>query len=82
MTPAVELSPNWLVFGSPAAPVPPVVLRAGPLRLLYEPASGFVRRICLGQTEVLRGIYGAVRDRNWGTTPGLLRETAREAEED
>jgi D-apionolactonase len=57
--------------------VPPVPLCAGPLRLLYEPATGFLRRVCLGEREVLRGIYAAVRDRNWGTIPGVVREMPR-----
>lgn len=53
---------------------PPAALRlhAGPLTMLFEPESGFVRRINLGKREVLRGIYVAVRDRNWGTVPPRL----------
>ncbi len=79
MTPSSSPSGNWLVFGSETEPIPPVPVRAGPLEILYEPASGFIRRVCLGQHEVLRGIYAAVRDCNWGTVPGTLRETRREA---
>lgn len=71
-------SRNWLLFGSATEPAPQIRLRAGPLQLLYEPTSGFVRRVRLGEQEVLRGIYAAVRDRNWGTVPGRLRETRRE----
>jgi len=37
--------------------------------MLFDPATAFLRRICRGDTEVLRGIYAAVRDRNWGTVP-------------
>jgi hypothetical protein len=44
-------------------------LHAGPLELLLEPSSGFVRYVRLGSTEVLRGIYAAVRDQNWDTIP-------------
>jgi hypothetical protein len=66
---------NFLLYGQAEPPPPPVPLRAGPLHLLYEPASGFVRRITLGRREVLRGIYAAVRDCNWDTIPGILRET-------
>lgn len=51
------------------APRAPMRLQAGPLAMLFEPESAFVRRICLGELEVLRGIYLAVRDRNWGTVP-------------
>lgn len=79
-----EKSPsrNWLVFGSETAPVSPMPLRAGPLQLLFEPTTGFIRRVCLGEREVLRGIYVAVRDRNWGTVPGTLREMLREVAAD
>jgi hypothetical protein len=70
---------NFLLHGQHDPPRAPVALRAGPLSLLYEPGSGFLRRIMLGQREVLRGIYAAVRDRNWGTVPGQVREIRREA---
>src|SRR5687768_9171053 len=43
------------------------VLRAGPLEMVFEPFSANLRYLRLGGREVLRGIYGAVRDRNWGT---------------
>lgn len=40
-------------------------LSAGPLTALLE--GSLLRRICWDGREVLRGIYGAVRDENWGT---------------
>ena len=40
-------------------------LRAGKLDLIYE--KGTIRRIRLGDTEIIRMIYAAVRDRNWDT---------------
>ncbi|WP_051210986.1 hypothetical protein [Runella zeae] len=40
-------------------------LQAGPFRLLYQ--NGFVRQITHEGTEVLRMIYFALRDHNWGT---------------
>jgi len=46
-----------------------IALRAGPLSMLFEPESGFLRHVRLGGREVLRGIYGAVRDQNWCTVP-------------
>lgn len=70
------------LYGRPAAPPAPETFRAGPLRLLYEPASGFVRRIRLGDAEVLRGIYAAVRDHDWNTVPGTLVESRRDIGED
>ena len=47
-----------------------VELRAGPLQLIYE--QGDLRSVRLGAVEILRRVYAAVRDRNWGTVPGQL----------
>ena len=44
-------------------------LRAGPLTMSFDPATAFLRRIAWGEVELIRGVYGAVRDRNWGTVP-------------
>ena len=74
------LTETFLTYGQPEPPAALLPLRAGPLSMLYDPASGFLRRIKLGEREVLRGIYAAVRDRNWGTTPGAIRESLREVE--
>ena len=71
------LTETFLRYGQPDPPVELIPLRAGPLTLLYDSASGMVRRIKLGEREVLRGIYAAVRDRNWGTVPVTIRETIR-----
>lgn len=51
-----------------------VPLRAGPLRLWFEPDEAFVRYVYAGEVEVLRGVYAAVRDANWGTVPLHLDE--------
>lgn len=45
-------------------------LRAGDLSMVYE--SGFLRYIKLGDYEVLRMIYFALRDHNWDTMPGEI----------
>jgi hypothetical protein len=44
----------------------------GPFTLLYE--NGFVRYLRLGDTEVLRMLYFALRDENWGTFEPLLSD--------
>ncbi len=68
----MNLSRNMLVWGRETLPESAVQLRAGGLTALFEPATGWLRSIRLGQVEVLRAIYGAVRDRNWGTvTPQI-----------
>jgi hypothetical protein len=46
---------------------------AGVLSLEYE--SGTLRSIRLGEQKILRGIYVTIRDQNWGTIPGVLRDT-------
>ncbi len=52
----------------------PVPLRAGPLTVLFEPQSTQLRHIRLGEHEVLRGIYGAVRDQDWATIPSDISD--------
>jgi hypothetical protein len=59
------LTLNQLRYGK-SDPLPQSIpLRAGPLSLLYE--DGDLRSIKLGNHELIRRIYAAVRDRNWGT---------------
>ncbi len=55
-------------------------LRAGPLRMRLE--DGGLRYIKLGQREILRRVYAAVRDRNWGTVPAKVSLLICEIEED
>lgn len=45
-------------------------LRAGPVSLTY--ASGSLRYLRCGGVEVLRQIYFAIRDPQWGTIPGRI----------
>jgi hypothetical protein len=50
----------------------PLDLRAGPLTLSFEPQTAFLRHIRLGDHEVVRAIYAAIRDHNWATiTPQI-----------
>ncbi|MBK9123493.1 MAG: hypothetical protein IPM16_10310 [Chloroflexi bacterium] len=65
------------IFDGSGKPAPDrLLLRAGQLTLQYE--AGMVRYVRLGTIEVLRAIYAAVRDRNWGTVPGELRDVQLE----
>jgi hypothetical protein len=52
-------------------------LRAGPLTLDYE--NGDLRYIRLGDREIIRRWYVAVRDSNWGTVPAWLSGETIEA---
>jgi D-apionolactonase len=78
--PSAMLSETFLTYGQAEPPAALIPLRAGPLTMLYDTTSGFVRQIKLGEREILRGIYAAVRDRNWGTVPVTIREIARQVE--
>ncbi len=49
-----------------------IILRAGSLTMRYE--AGTLRNIRLGEHEIVRGIYAAVRDQNWGTVPVKLHD--------
>lgn len=52
-----------------------IPLRAGPLTLTYD--AGDLRYVRMGEHEVVRRIYAAVRDRNWTTVPGVIRDEER-----
>ena len=61
-----------------AAPELAVALRAGPLRLVFD--RGQLRWIRLGEREVLRGIYFALRAEAWATIPYEIRNLEIQAE--
>ncbi len=63
-----------LQHGVPIAPPEVRRLHAGPLEVILD--GGDLRYIRLGGREVVRRIYGSVRDRNWGTVPGVLSNLA------
>jgi hypothetical protein len=64
---------NVLYYGKEASLPERKELRAGPLPLIYE--EGDLRSIRLGDREVLRRVYVAIRDRNWDTVPPVLSNT-------
>ncbi|MBW3623011.1 MAG: hypothetical protein KY468_06320 [Armatimonadetes bacterium] len=73
--------PEPVIFYGTDNPLPEQKsLRAGQLTLLYE--NGDLRYIRLGEREVIRRIYVAVRDRNWGTVPPRLSNVRLEEGED
>jgi hypothetical protein len=59
------LSGNRIRYGIDTPLPAQVPLRAGPLELLYE--VGSLRYIKSGETELVRMIYVALRDKRWGT---------------
>ncbi|QHW00206.1 hypothetical protein [Spirosoma endbachense] len=56
----------------------PHFLQAGPMQVRYE--NGFLRYMTIGDSEILRMIYVAIRDRNWQTTTlVILNETIEQS---
>ena len=66
--------PRSVLYYGTEEPLPEVIeLRAGPVSMTFETKNAFLRYIRLGDREILRGVYVAVRDRNWGTvTPRIF----------
>jgi hypothetical protein len=76
-TPPDRFSVNVRLRGVERAAPERLALCAGPLRMWYE--AGDLRWIRLGEHEVVRRIYAAVRDRNWDTIVGELQDVVIEA---
>lgn len=54
-----------LYYGNAEILPQPLFLHSGPLKMIYE--NGSIRQIKYDNVEVIRMIYSAVRDQNWGT---------------
>ena len=75
-------STTQLQYGQ-SAPLPqPLQLRAGPLTAIFEPHTGFLRYVRLGDHEIIRAIYGAIRDQNWATIPPVFSNVLPEVSKD
>jgi hypothetical protein len=61
-----------ILTGTTAAPPPVRALRAGPVGVLFT--GGDLRQVRLGETELVRRIYVAVRDLDWNTLPGRIED--------
>lgn len=77
----IDLSREHIYYGGAEhRPPEPVSLQAGPLRCQYE--AGYLRYISLGGHEIVRMIYPAVRDHNWGTVqPEITEEKLEQSEQ-
>jgi len=65
--------PKTVIYYGSREEIPePVGLVAGPLTMQFEPLTGLVRYIRIGDHEIVRAIYAAVRDQNWATIPPRL----------
>jgi D-apionolactonase len=49
-----------------------IPLRAGPLHMEFDVELAFLRYVRWGERELIRGVFAAVRDRNWDTIPGRV----------
>ena len=78
--PKASLSQSVLYYGREEPLAEPISLRAGPLSMIFETSNAFLRYIRLGDKEVLRGIYVAVRDSNWGTVTPKITNLKAETE--
>ncbi len=61
-----------IYFAATGPHAPARILRAGSLTCLY--LAGALRHISSGETEILRMIYPALRDPDWGTVPGTISD--------
>jgi D-apionolactonase len=74
----VKTGPGLGSRGLRAGPGRPIELRAGPLSFAFS--AGDLRGIALNGREIIRRVYVAVRDLEWGTAPNAisgLRATSR-----
>ncbi|MBI4664538.1 MAG: hypothetical protein HY735_37575 [Verrucomicrobia bacterium] len=76
------MPPQILRYGSPEPSAKPLQLSAGPLTMRFEPAHAFLRYLRVGDHEVVRAIYAAVRDQNWGTILPQVTNLKLDSEKD
>jgi hypothetical protein len=76
-TPDLDAARSRLVHGGDGPLPERVQVRAGPLAMVLE--AGDVRHVHLAGREVVRRIYGAVRDHAWHTVPARLSGVSIEA---
>jgi D-apionolactonase len=75
-----KLTTYELWYGRDEPPPPQTCLRAGPLTAIWE--GGDLRSIRLGDSELLRRVYVAVRDENWDTIAAYLTNVSAEVRPD
>lgn len=77
----MECSVNVFYFGKKESLPEKHVLTAGDLKIIYE--NGCLRYISTSGTELIRNIYSAVRDRNWGTLiPKISAEQIKKGDDE
>lgn len=71
---------NVLLYGKEAEQPAPIPLRAGPVDMIF--VDGDLRYLRYNGLELLRRVYAAVRDRNWGTIPATVSKLKLDAGDD
>jgi D-apionolactonase len=74
------LNKNLFYYGREGSLPSARALKAGPFSLVFE--EGGLRYLRVAHCEVVRGIYAAVRDRNWGTVTPRFSDLQIHAESD
>lgn len=75
-----ERSIFQLWYGRDEPPLDPIPLRAGPVTALLIGRD--LRNVRYGSLEIAQRIYVAIRDRNWDTVPGEVRNLVVAQEDD
>jgi hypothetical protein len=77
-----EMEPSFwrLVRGADGPPAPMRELRAGPVTALLDGVE--LRRVRVGDVELLRRVYATVRDPYWATVGGVVRDLVVEDHEE
>jgi D-apionolactonase len=76
------MAKSVMYYGSERPVTAPVPLKAGPLTMIFEPDTAFLRHVRLGDFEVVRAIYAAVRDENWATVLPQLSNLQTQIDKD
>src|SRR5687768_8045813 len=71
-----------MYYGSEKPVSKPVPLKAGLLTMIFEAETAFLRHVRLGDFEVVRAIYAAVRDENWATVLPHVSNLQMQVEKD
>src|SRR5262245_32026391 len=59
----------------------PMKLHAGKLQLIFDPQTLSVRGIRWNGREIVRAIYGAIRDADWGTVAPAVSDLQVQADD-
>ena len=78
----ITVAKSVMYYGSEQPVARPVALKAGPLTMIFEPETAFLRHVRLGDFEVVRAIYAAIRDENWATVLPQLSNLQTQVEKD